>query len=54
MAAELSRQGVRKILISHIGEGAKRAMGAFGIEVIPVSEGPIAEVIQSYLSSLTH
>lgn len=53
MAAELSRQGVRKILVSHIGEGAKRAMGAFGIEVIPVSEGAITEVIQSYLSSLT-
>lgn len=53
MAAELSRQGVRKLLVSRIGEGAKRAMGAFGIEVIPVSEGPIVEVIQSYLESLT-
>lgn len=51
IAPTLAQQGVRLLLGGNMGEGAKNVLNANGIKVIRGCQGPIEDVVQSYINN---
>ncbi len=50
IADELKRAGVKKVLADEIGDGAARALAAYGIAVVRGTTGPVREAAEYYLA----